>query len=531
MTYQALYRRWRPQTFAELVGQEHITRTLQNALEQGRVSHAYLFCGPRGTGKTSAAKILAKAVNCEHGSLREPCNECPSCLGIQSGRVMDVLEIDAASNRGIDEIRDLREKVRYVPTEVQRKVYIIDEVHMLTAEAFNALLKTLEEPPLHVIFILATTEPHKLPATIVSRCQRLDFRLIRLEDIVGRLRDVAEKSDKMVTDEALQLIAEDAAGSLRDALSLLEQILAFTEGDVVEREVVFTLLGTVGREVFYDFTDAFLRKDLAAVLYFFNQVVLSGKDLFHFTQQAIAYYRDLMVTLACEGDITFLGIAPEWKERLKEQSVALGMGTIGYILSVLHELLGEIRWSARPRLLWELAIFKISGVGAAAEDRDLVQRVAALEARLNILGPTGSRPGVTIGGKPPDEPARVDAAKGSGLSADLSQVWPKVLDKVKEESIRAHAVLLDGQPVSWDGEVLELVFTSDFHREMMEEEGNKQCLEKVTGKLLGHIPVIRCTTGNSTETAATATAPKPGDLVEIAVDIFQGQIVDEPNSP
>ena len=334
--YQALYRQWRPLSFADMVGQENVARTLQNALEQGRLAHAYLFCGPRGTGKTSAAKILAKAVNCENGSSREPCNQCDACLGIQAGRVMDVLEIDAASNRGIDDIRELREKVRYSPVEVRHKVYIIDEVHMLSQEAFNALLKTLEEPPSRVMFILATTEPHKLPATIISRCQCLDFHLIGISEIAGRLRQVTASSGRTISEQALFLIAEEAAGGLRDALSLLEQVLAYSSGDVDSSDVL-DILGAVGRDVFYSLTDAFLQRDLSAALLLLQDVVSAGKDLHHFTQQAIGYYRDLMVSLACGEQAEALGIAPDWTVRLKKQATALEQAIHSNSVFVLME--------------------------------------------------------------------------------------------------------------------------------------------------------------------------------------------------
>lgn len=238
MEHIALYRAWRPQSFQDMVGQQHIIQTLQNAIREQRVSHAYLFSGPRGTGKTSAAKVLAKAVNCERGPGPEPCNECPSCLRITSGNIMDVQEIDAASNRGVEEIRDLRDKVKYAPTEVRRKVYIIDEVHMLTTEAFNALLKTLEEPPQHVMFILATTEPHKLPATIISRCQRFDFRRVSLEEQTGRLTEICQKEGITADADALQYIARLSDGGMRDALSILDQISSFTDGNVTYQQVL-----------------------------------------------------------------------------------------------------------------------------------------------------------------------------------------------------------------------------------------------------------------------------------------------------
>jgi DNA polymerase III subunit gamma/tau len=536
MSYQAIYRRWRPQAFSELVGQPSITRTLQNALEQDCLAHAYLFCGPRGTGKTSAAKILAKAVNCERGPAREPCNECPACLGIQTGRVMDVLEIDAASNRGIDEIRELREKVRYAPTEVKCKVYIIDEVHMLTPEAFNALLKTLEEPPSQVLFILATTEPHKLPATIISRCQRLDFRLIGLGEIVNKLREVATATGSAVTEEALQLIGEEAAGGLRDALSLFEQVTVFADGKVGTDDVL-TVLGAVNRDVFYDLTAALLRGDLQAALLLIKDVVLSGRDLHHFTQQAITYYRDLMVALACGGDTSVLGITPEWATRLKQQAEALGMRAIGGVLAELHRLLTQIRWSSRPRLLWELALFRIFAGDTVMENAELLQKIDNMERRLAAIEQGGTNavianaaaPSGSLSWKTPSpqqsHTTNVPTADVSEPLQLLTREWPRILEQVKKESLKAHGFLLEGQPASCDGSVLQLEFASDFSREMMEIPENRLCLEKIISQQLGRQVSVRCRKNGDLSQADTGENSRE-ELSDSAVEIFRGRVVD-----
>lgn len=509
--YQALYRQWRPQTFAEMVGQEHVARTLQNALEQERLAHAYLFCGPRGTGKTSAAKILARAINCESGPAREPCNACAACLGISAGRVMDVLEIDAASNRGIDDIRELREKVRYAPIEVRYKVVIIDEVHMLSQEAFNALLKTLEDPPKRVLFILATTEQHKLPATIVSRCQCLEFHLISIAEIAERLRSVVRSNHRTISEEAVYLVAEEANGGLRDALSLLEQVLAYSPGEVAQEDVL-AVLGAVGRDVFHALTEFFLRRDLAAALYLLDDVAVGGKDFHHFTQQAIGYHRDLMVVLACGAEAERLGIGPDWAPRLKKQAEALGMDTIGRILAELHILLPEVRWAARPRLLWELALFRLF--------------LSAGEALYPEPQPVDLTPQSPPAGFLPEREraVRVDQDDSRPLH-DLTKMWPRVMERVKKESRKTHALLLSGEAVSCDGKTLEVRFEAQIHCEMMDSPENKKTLQTVLKEVFGSEAVVCCVKVKSD--IVVATIEKDADeLFSTAVEIFCGQVID-----
>lgn len=377
MAYVALYRKWRPQGFDSLVGQEAVRTALTNALETGRIAHAYLFAGPRGTGKTSTAKILAKAVNCEHGPTPNPCNKCQNCVRINDGTSMDVFEIDAASNRGIDEIRDLREKVAFAPVNGRYKVYIIDEVHMLTTEAFNALLKTLEEPPPHVIFILATTEPHKIPATIHSRCQRFDFKRVTDSDIVKRLREVADGSGIAADDDALQLIAVQADGGMRDALSLLDQCGVMAER--VSAETVRSVLGIVGREALRELVKAVGEGNVPKSLELLEALLAGGKDVKQIITELAEYLRAVLLYKA----------SPEYREiyltDTKEAIAAMeGMFSTDRLMAAqerLHQCMLELRQSVRGRIAAEMCLFdlcRVEGSTLAA----LTARVEKLEAML-----------------------------------------------------------------------------------------------------------------------------------------------------
>ena len=399
MAYVALYRRWRPGSFKDLVGQTAVSRTLSQAISSGRIGHAYLFSGPRGTGKTSTAKILAKALNCEQGPTPAPCGVCKNCQKITDGTALDVFEIDAASNRGIDEMRDLREKVKFTPAEGRYKVYIIDEVHMLTTEAFNALLKTLEEPPAHVVFILATTEPHKVPATIQSRCQRFDFRRITVEEITARLAYVAREMKIPCEEAALRLLAEQADGGMRDALSLLDQC-ASVDGELLTAARVEESLGLIGREPIYRLTKALGERAKGEVLEVVAALFAGGKDPMQLLAELTLHLRSLMLYEAA-GALEVLDLSEEAKAALEEQKALFEQAQLMAMIARLHEAMAELRWTPQPRVTLEVALLSLCsvtriGANAPAEDAapaaapapHEAARIARLEAELAALKAT-----------------------------------------------------------------------------------------------------------------------------------------------
>ena len=338
MAYQALYRKWRPLEFEDVKGQEHIVTTLKNQIRADRIGHAYLFCGTRGTGKTTVAKIFAKAVNCEHPVDGSPCGECPTCKAIAEGRSMNVIEIDAASNNGVDNIREIRDEVQYSPTEGRYKVYIIDEVHMLSIGAFNALLKTLEEPPAYVIFILATTEAHKIPVTILSRCQRYDFHRISIETIAGRLSQLMEAEHINVEEKAIRYVAKAADGSMRDALSLLDQCIAFYLGQDLKYENVLEVLGAVDTAVFAEMLSYILKADTYACMQLLEQIIMQGRDLGQFVSDFVWYLRNLLLVKTTDDEAKaedIIDVSADNLEQLKKDSKQVDVDTL-MRLSLIH---------------------------------------------------------------------------------------------------------------------------------------------------------------------------------------------------
>lgn len=357
MAYQALYRRLRPQRFEDVAGQEHIIRTLKNQIENNRINHAYLFCGTRGTGKTTTAKIFARAINCI-GEGTKPCNKCSVCLPILNGTSVNVIEIDAASNNGVDNIRDIIEEVKYPPTDCKYKVYIIDEVHMLSAGAFNALLKTLEEPPEYVVFILATTDPQKMPVTVLSRCQRFDFHRIGKETMVNVLKEYMAEENADVTDEAIEYIAEISDGAMRDALSILDQCISFYFDQSVTVDKVMEITGSVDRTVFFELTDAMNNSDGGRCMDIIDKIVLQGRDIGQFVADIITHFRNLLLAVSIDGETKALDYSKTYVDRLREQGKNVGYEYVLSLITSFSELANQIKFSSNPRILLEVCAIK-----------------------------------------------------------------------------------------------------------------------------------------------------------------------------
>jgi DNA polymerase III, subunit gamma and tau len=380
MAYQALYRSYRPQDFKSVAGQRHVVTTLQNAIKLNKVAHAYLFSGPRGTGKTSMAKIMAKALNCVHGPTTEPCNECEICKGITKGTISDIVEIDAASNNGVDEIRDLRDKVKYLPSECRYKVYIIDEVHMLSQGAFNALLKTLEEPPSHVIFILATTEPHKIPATILSRCQRFDFQSLDKADIVERLQYVLNAENIKATPEAVDLIAESSEGGMRDALSLLDQSISYSTDDVISEDDVLAVSGNISSQIILHMLKEALESNSAEVLKSLGEIISDGKEIPRIINDVIIFLRDaLLAKIGSSNSLKSAYKTGEYQVFLAKISNEI----IYKWLDILNDTLNNIKFTTQKRAYLELGLLKMAD-GHLNDYASLLGRVEALERQIAL---------------------------------------------------------------------------------------------------------------------------------------------------
>ncbi|WP_342513904.1 DNA polymerase III subunit gamma/tau [Sporosarcina sp. FSL K6-1522] len=509
MVYQAFYRVYRPQSFAEMSGQQHVKQTLQNALLHNKTTHAYLFSGPRGTGKTSAAKVFAKALNCENGPAKEPCNECPTCISITEGSNTDVIEFDAASNSRVEEMRDIIEKVRFAPSNARFKVYIIDEVHMLSNSAFNALLKTLEEPPSHAVFILATTEPHKLPLTIISRCQRFDFKPITPAEITDRMKTVLVDTGIDSDEGALKVIAQAASGGMRDALSMLDQVVSFS-GERLTIEDALLVTGSIGEDIFHQLAEALLEKDAGVALSLLDRLIAEGKDVSRLAEDLITFFRDLLLLRTAPSLKNLLELISS-DERFVEMAQRFDVELLYTFIDILAKTQQEMRFSNHAKVYIESALLKMIHLDAApvqagspqSVDTGLAQKVSELERTIQNLqqqlaNGVNVQPGAEGAGQP-----RKNVSKSSQsmkiptgkINEVLKSATKQDIQTIREEWAgmmqtlqKSHSALLEEtEPVAASDSAFVLKFKYEIHCRMASENpslrsGLSDALRSRTGK-------------------------------------------------
>ncbi|MTI48786.1 DNA polymerase III subunit gamma/tau [Sporosalibacterium faouarense] len=525
MAYQSLYRKFRSKNFDELIGQEHVTTTLKNQITNDSIAHAYLFCGTRGTGKTSAAKIFARAVNCLNNTDGNPCNECEVCKGILDDSIMDVVEMDAASNNSVEDIRDLREKAKYPPAKGRFKVYIVDEVHMLSKGAFNALLKTLEEPPKHLLFILATTEPQKLPTTIQSRCQRYDFRRISVKDMLKHMQDICEQLKIKVDERGLYLIARNADGAMRDALSLLDQCISFAESEITYEDIISTL-GTVNNTIIFDIANGIINLDVNKSLRIVDDIVQSGKDINQFIKDLIVHFRNLMIIKSTDDIDSIIEGSKEFIEELKEQSSSTTLASILRCIKILSEAENQSKWSSQPRIVLEITIIKLCNKATGLSLEELSSRVEELEemirsGKISTGNNESNKRKVSVKNKEDNnynKKSNIPSSNGNSLdnkteiernnvnvketnmisesgadnlksTAKITtekavKEWPEVLRDIKKERISIHALLMEGKPVEVRGNTFIISFNEGFgfHRDAVDKKQNKEYVQEKLNK-------------------------------------------------
>jgi DNA polymerase-3 subunit gamma/tau len=542
MSYLVLARKWRPQTFEDLVGQEHVGQTLMNAIRSGRVAHAFLFTGVRGVGKTTTARVLAKALNCERGPTPTPCNACVNCREITAGNAVDVLEIDGASNTGVDDVREIIENVRYQPAKSRFKIYIIDEVHMLSTSAFNALLKTLEEPPPHVKFIFATTDPHKVPHTIHSRCQRYDFKRIPLRLIAERLAAIAQSEEITVSPRALHMIAREGEGSMRDAQSLLDQLIAFA-GKTIRDEDVLTALGLADRKLLYAAAEAILDHDPAHALERLNELHLYGYDMRRFARDLVEHFRNLAVARLVPGVDLLPDLPDEERTEVSRQAQKWSTEDLDRAFRLLLNAEAEVGRVPYPKLVLEMAFIKLATLTPVLAAGELLDRIAELERRLNGRPHSSGSPGPAAGSKV-STPARreisrthrdagpVEAAVTSGATTIPGErSWDGFLHFVGKEKVTLLPYLKSSQTPACDGAVLALTVPGGYYYDYLAQHARQ--VEEMAQRFFGR--AVRLTvsaieaapesTPAPPESAAALHAAALGNpVVRAAVEILGGEV-------
>lgn len=566
MQYQVLARKWRPKNFDELVGQEHVSRTLMNALQMERVAHAFLFSGPRGSGKTTTARILAKALNCHRGKPGTPCSECPACVEIAAGNCMDVLEIDAASNRGIDEIRELKEKTRYSPARDRNKIFIIDEVHMLTSEAFNALLKTLEEPPAHVVFILATTEYHKIPATILSRCQQYSFKLIPYPLIMDRLLEISKAEGIEISTGALEQVVFSSGGSMRDAMSALDQVIAFC-GAAVRDEDVTTLLGLVEPKILGQTVRAIAGNDVAALLKIVADLVEVGQDLNNFCRRLSGQLRNLMVLKAGISDPALLGIPESILPDLRQQADLLSREDLLRLFDAFQKIEAGMRYATQQRFQLEMGLIELAHITRLRPIEDLIAELSAREKvnpphnsgapptpAVNTPGSSGHGPApakmaprrfasVAREGLGPSESERavpslppvIDTADSTAPVSDPRNLLFRIATSVGRESLESLLQTLEGAVLKDGKVILQAGTANDFVRRQIKDNlpAIAQAAARVAGSTVAVVLSDPIQRPDQSPQSGRHSKPEDIDLLEQAkrepvvrsfLDIFPGPV-------
>ncbi len=506
MSYKALYREWRPHVFEDVIGQEHIVKTVRNQILQNRIPHAYLFCGTRGTGKTTTAKILSKAVNCLNPKDGDPCNECDMCKGISDGTIMDVIEIDAASNNRVENIRELIDDVKYPPHIAKYKVYIIDEVHMLSTSAFNALLKTLEEPPGYVMFILATTDPQKVPATILSRCQRFDFRRIKSPDITKRLRKISDETSTLVEDKTLELIARVSDGALRDAVSILDQCMSMSQGQI-EYSDVSGMLGLVANEFLFKLIDAMIEKDVEGAVKIIDDVILNGKDVMQFIKDLSVHFRNLLMVKVSKKPEGLVDLSDDSLLLLKEQAKKLRSEEIMRGINIIVDAENNGKYTSQPRILLEMAVIKFCKREYDTSPEMILNRINLLEDKIKS-GAIAVAVSNEVERKPvpaaavrkiekkeevyeaPETEEVMDMVEGDSTPISLDEVktsWQEVLDLVKPVKRTVAAWLELGNPVNTEGNTIIILFEeqNSFGKKNLENPAeNRKIVEESFSRVL-----------------------------------------------
>lgn len=576
--YTALYRQWRPHTFDEVVGQDHIIRILRNQIINDRISHAYLFCGSRGTGKTSTAKIFARAINCESPMDGSPCGKCDACIELSSENNMDILEIDAASNNRVEEMRELLDKVKYPPAIGRYKVYIIDEAHMLTIGAFNALLKTLEEPPGHVVFILATTEPHKIPATILSRCQRYDFKRISIRVIMDRLKKIGQDMKVDIEPEALETIARWAEGGMRDAISLLDQCMAFSDG-VVTNDGVLAILGTADQTFIFQFVENIMKGQLSSLLKQVDLLIEDSRDISIFVRDLIYHLRNLLLVKVCDEPEKLLDLSESTIARYQNQAQYASEPRLIRAIEILSALESELKWNSQPRIMLEMALVKITRPEQEDSFEALLDRISVLEEKLakgvvvssaqsqspqqhsqednkaieefsdvdglakqeqekqdgKSVDKTDSKE-VKQGGQGEAEELEQSQEELTAEQKDISKLWPDILKTIKKDRIAIYSLLRNTRIEDTGKGLVYLVFPPEegFYAAAIERENNRKYIEELIMEFADREVRLSCRTEDDTATEIAEDISiqidkekdTGEDIVKQAIDLFGEDFVE-----